>query len=71
MLFADDIILAAKANEEVNARLEQWRATLEGKGLQISLSKTEYLQYNFSEEEQLGEPHMTIDEDVVTKNDQV
>ena len=47
MLFADDIVLIAESKQEVNTRLEEWRASLESKGLKISRSKTEYLCCNF------------------------
>ncbi|KAD4179745.1 hypothetical protein E3N88_28336 [Mikania micrantha] len=41
--------LASGRNEDnINARLEEWRLALERKGLRISRSKTEYLYYNFS-----------------------
>ncbi|XP_035841304.1 uncharacterized protein LOC118488194 [Helianthus annuus] len=48
MLFADDIVLVAETKQRLNSRLEEWRAALEGKGLRISRSKTEYLYCNFS-----------------------
>ena len=50
MLFADDIVLIAEFRYEVNVKLKQWRASLEGYGLRLSHSKTEYLCANFSEE---------------------
>ena len=43
MLFADDIVLLAETKEEVNRKLEEWRAVLEDKGLLISRKKIEYL----------------------------
>ena len=49
MLFANDIVLIAESRSEVNAKLEQWRSSLEGYGLRLSRSKTEYLWANFSE----------------------
>ena len=47
MLFVDDIVLVAKTKEEAH-KLEEWREALEGKGLRISRTKTEYLRCNFS-----------------------
>ena len=47
MLFADDIMLVAKTKEEVNNKLEEWRAVLEVRGLRISRLKTKYLRCNF------------------------
>ena len=48
MLFADNIVLAAKTKEEANSKLEEWREALKGKGLRISRMKTVYLRYDFS-----------------------
>ena len=48
MLFADDIILVDETREGVNAKLESWRETLEGKGFKLSRLKTEYMQFKFS-----------------------
>ena len=48
ILFADNIILIAdESQNEVNVKLEQWRTSLEGYGLRLSRSKTEYLCANF------------------------
>ena len=60
MLFADDIVLVAETMEEANSKLEEWRKALEGKGLRISRTKTEYLQYNLSGTESIGKPEVTI-----------
>ena len=65
MLFADDIVLVAETKEEANSKLEEWRESLEGKGLSISRAKTEYLQCNFSGSESIGEPKVTIGGEVV------
>ncbi|XP_022007798.1 uncharacterized protein LOC110907073 [Helianthus annuus] len=48
LLFADDIVLLAESKHSLNAKLEEWRAALEGKGLKISRSKIEYLYCDFS-----------------------
>ena len=65
MLFADDIVLVGETREEVSNKLDEWRETLEGKGLRISRTKTEYLRCDFSGTAPLGEPEMSIDEAVV------
>ncbi|XP_057543262.1 uncharacterized protein LOC130821491 [Amaranthus tricolor] len=65
MLFADDIVLVAKAKEEASTKLEEWRAVLEGRGLRISRTKTKYLRCNFSGIESIGESEVTIEGDVV------
>ncbi|XP_028118391.1 uncharacterized protein LOC114315957 [Camellia sinensis] len=48
MLFADDTVLMDKTREGVNIKLETWREALESKGFRISRIKTEYMKYNFS-----------------------
>ena len=65
MLFVHDIVLVAETSEEANAKLEEWRAVLEGKWLRISRTKTEYLRCNFSGNEQHDDPEVIIEEDVV------
>ena len=65
MLFVDDIVLVAETSEEANAKLEEWRVVLEGKGLRIKRTKTEYLRYNFNGNEQHDDPKVIIGEDVV------
>jgi hypothetical protein len=47
MLFADDIVWVAEHKQDLNVRVEEWRAALECKGLRISRTKTEYLYCNF------------------------
>ena len=57
MLFADDIVLVGENMEEVSQRLDVWRLALEGKGLRINISKTEYsyIEYEYDEREQVDE----------------
>ena len=66
MLFADDIVLVGETKEEVSNKLDEWRKALKGKGLRISRTKTEYLRYDFSGTSSIGEPEMSIGEEVVT-----
>jgi len=40
---------------EVNKRLDVWKLALEEKGLRINKSKTEYIEYEFDEREQVHE----------------
>ena len=65
MLFADDIVLIAETKEEVSNKLDEQRKALEGKGLRISLTKTEYLRCDFSGTTPVGKPEVFIDEAVV------
>jgi len=48
-MFADDIVLVGENREEVNQMLDVWRLALEGKGLRISRSKTNYIEYELDE----------------------
>ena len=48
MFFADNIVLIDESREGVNLKLELWRQTLELKGFKLSKTKTEYMQYRFS-----------------------
>ena len=66
MLFADDIALVTETKEEANSKLEEWRKALEGKGLRISRTKTEYLRCNFSGTKTIGESKVTIGGEVVS-----
>ena len=65
MLFADDIVLVAETREEANTKLKEWRAVVEREGLRISRTKTEYLRWSFSGNEQGIGQDVTIGEDVV------
>ena len=67
MIFADDIVLVAETREEVSNKLDEWRESLEGKGLRISRTKIEYLSCHFSETSPVGEPEVSIDE-TITKS---
>lgn len=44
MLFADDVELAGKSNQELEGHLERWREVLEGHGLRVSRQKTQYME---------------------------
>ncbi|XP_057518408.1 uncharacterized protein LOC130799323 [Amaranthus tricolor] len=48
ILFANNIVLVVETREEANSKLEEWREALEGKGLRISCTKTEYLRCDFN-----------------------
>ena len=65
MIFADDILLVVETKEEVSNELDEWREALEGKGLRISHTKTEYLCSDFSGTQPVGESEVSIEETVV------
>ena len=66
MLFANDIVLVVETKEEVNNKLEEWRTILEGGGLRISRTMTEYLQCDLSETLPIEELEVSIYEKVVS-----
>ena len=66
MLFANDIVLVAETKEEANSKSKEWRKVLEGRGLRISRTKTEYLRCNFSGTQSIGELEVTIGGEVFT-----
>jgi hypothetical protein len=43
MMYADDVVLCGETKEEVERGLEEWRVTLESRGMRISRKKTEYM----------------------------
>ena len=43
ILYADDIVLCGERREDLEVKLERWRAALEGREMKISRSKTEYM----------------------------
>nr|XP_016442419.1 PREDICTED: uncharacterized protein LOC107767837 [Nicotiana tabacum] len=49
MLFVDDIVLIDETRGGINEELEVWRQVLEFKGFKLSRTKTEYLEYKFSD----------------------
>ncbi|KAK8918586.1 hypothetical protein KSP39_PZI021502 [Platanthera zijinensis] len=48
ILFADVIVLVDETCEDVNAKLESWRDTLEKKCFRLSRAKTKYMKLKFS-----------------------
>ncbi|XP_022013961.1 uncharacterized protein LOC110913437 [Helianthus annuus] len=65
MLFVDDIVLIAETKQCLNARIKEWRVALEGKGLRISRSKTEYLHCDFSGVADDDDTQITIEDQLV------
>src|SRR2546426_8659719 len=43
LLYADDLVLMADSMEELMAKLEKWKESLETKGLRVNLSKTKVM----------------------------
>ena len=46
MLFAHDIVLCSSRRDHVERKLDEWRRSMEDRGLNISRRKTEYLGCN-------------------------
>ncbi|KAF3639670.1 putative piriformospora indica-insensitive protein 2-like [Capsicum annuum] len=60
----DDIVWIDESRQGVNDKLEVWKQALESKGFRLSRTKTEYLEYKFSDSRQEQEENEEIDEDV-------
>ena len=52
MLFADDMVLIAETEQEVESMLEQVRMALESKGLRINREKTEHMESRWKGEQE-------------------
>ena len=63
MLFADDIVLVGEFSDELNMKVEEWRAALESKGLHLSTTKIEYMCPKFGEIEQQNDLEVYIGQD--------
>ncbi|GJR89387.1 retrovirus-related pol polyprotein LINE-1 [Tanacetum coccineum] len=71
LISAYDIVLVSETPEGLNERLEQWRETLEDKGLRVSREKTEYLlcNFNMNEDDQNEEAKIRIGEHILESNE--
>ena len=58
IMFADDVVICAERQEEVEENLERWRRALEDRGMHISRKKTEYFCVGGREEDDEGELKM-------------
>ena len=43
MMFPDDVVLCAREKDVLELELEQWRESLEKRGLKVSRAKTAYM----------------------------
>ena len=60
MMFADDLVLCVREKDVLGLELEQWRETLEKRGMKVSRAKTEYMCLNGSVRMQSGQlPQVT------------
>ena len=46
MMFVADVVMDAKQKDVLEAELEQWRESLEKRGMKVSITKTEYMCLN-------------------------
>ena len=65
ILYANDIVLVAESRRQLEMELERWRSALEGRGMIISRTKTEYFTTDVS-----GDQHAIIEEECLTTWDQ-
>lgn len=66
LLFADDIVIVAEDAQTLQVALDDWKEALEGNGLRISRSKTEYLFMPFSDSD-APSPDIYLDNEVLPK----
>ena len=52
VLYADDIVLVTEERRQLERKLEEWRVTLENRGMKISRSKTDYFTTDTSGDQQ-------------------
>ena len=69
MLFADDVVLIDESHRGINDKLEVWRQNLEAKGFRLSRTKTEYLEYKFSELRQEDKGVVKLESQAVCKRE--
>ena len=50
MVFADDIVLCSDDETDMTEYLETWRKALEERGMRISRPKTQFMDFNFGED---------------------
>ena len=50
IMFADDIVICSESREQVEESLERWGYALEGRGMKVIRSKTEYMCLNGRED---------------------
>ena len=51
MVFADDIVLCGDDKTDMPEYLETWRKSLEERGMRISRPKTQFMDFNFGQDE--------------------
>jgi hypothetical protein len=69
MMFADDIVLMDNTRVQVNKKLKLWKESLESTGFKISRTKIEYMHYNFSNNRDINEEVVKIDDKEIPEND--
>ncbi|XP_047267018.1 uncharacterized protein LOC107853402 [Capsicum annuum] len=69
LLFADDIVLIDESRQGINDKLEVWKQILESKGFKLSRTKTEYLEFKFSDSRQEEVVEVKLDSQAVCKRD--
>ena len=66
MLFADDMVLIAESEQEVERLLEHVRAALESKGLRVNREKTEHMESRWKGEQE-GSGRVKLQDVVLNK----
>ena len=65
MMFADDIVLCGDGETDMTEYLETWRKALEERGMRISRPKTQFMDFNFGQDnDQEREPVKILGEEL-------
>ena len=71
MMYADDVVLCGEASGEVEQRLEEWRVVLEGGGMRISWTKTEYKRCTHHDQDRKQRVEVRLDGEAIKSVDGV
>ena len=52
MMFADDIVLCGGREVDMTEYLDTWRKSLEERGMRVSRPKTQFMDFNFEQNQQ-------------------
>ena len=69
MMYADDVVLCGETSGEVERLLKEWRVALEGGGMRISRTKTEYMRCTHHDQDREQRVEVRLDGEVIKSVD--
>ena len=69
LMYADDVVLCGETSGEVERLLEEWRVALEGGGMRISRTKTEYMRCTHHDQDREQRVEVRLDGEVIKSVD--